>query len=115
MTTVILRDHEIKAMREVAIQVRGIAPVIAPTYDTSLYRGKLLGLASILEDVLFRIDSVDTSHLEERTMVRKIGGDYRFDGTVVGIIAKLSGEIRYAVEDDRGIVHIFRREQLERR
>jgi len=39
--------------------------------------------------------------------VAKVGGDYRFDGVVVAQFAKLSGVIRYAVEDDRGILHIY--------
>ncbi len=47
--------------------------------------------------------------------VSKVGGDYTFDGWVVGIITKRSGLIRYAVEDDRGVVHIFRAEQITKR
>lgn len=39
--------------------------------------------------------------------VRKSDGDYVFAGYVVGIIAKIGGEIRYAVENADGIVHIF--------
>lgn len=44
--------------------------------------------------------------------VSKTGGDYRFDGTVVGVFRKISGVIRYAVEDDRGVVHIYSRKNL---
>jgi len=44
--------------------------------------------------------------------VSKSGGDYRFEGHVVGVIEKLSGEVRYAVEDDRGCLHIFNERQL---
>lgn len=47
--------------------------------------------------------------------VRKVGGDYRFDGHVQGIITKRSGEVRYAVEDDRGVLFIFHARQLEHR
>lgn len=47
--------------------------------------------------------------------VRKVGGDYSFDGTVLTPITKLSGVVRYAVEDDRGVVHIFSARQLEKR
>lgn len=47
-------------------------------------------------------------------LVRKEGGDYRFEGYVVGVIRKRSGEIRYVVEDDRGLLFIFRGEQLVR-
>lgn len=41
------------------------------------------------------------------TLVSKVGGDYRFDGWVVGVMRKRSGVIRYNVEDDRGVVHIY--------
>ena len=41
------------------------------------------------------------------TRVAKVGGDYRFDGIVVASFTKLSGVIRYAVEDDRGVLHIY--------
>jgi len=44
--------------------------------------------------------------------VRKTGGDYRFEGVVVGIIVKLSGAIRYVVEDERGLLFIFNETQL---
>jgi hypothetical protein len=39
--------------------------------------------------------------------VSKKGGDYRFDGIVVAVFAKLSGVERYVVEDDRGVLHIY--------
>lgn len=39
--------------------------------------------------------------------VSKKGGDYRFDGFVVAAFNKISGEVRYVVEDDRGILHIY--------
>jgi hypothetical protein len=45
--------------------------------------------------------------------VRKIGGDYRFDGIVRAVFAKGSGETRYVVEDDRGVLHIYSRKNLE--
>ena len=45
--------------------------------------------------------------------VRKTGGDFSFEGHVVGVIRKRrSGEIRYVVEDSRGLLFIFRCEQL---
>ena len=46
--------------------------------------------------------------------VSKVGGDYRFDGVVVAAFAKRSGLVRYVVEDDRGILHIFSSRNLER-
>ena len=39
--------------------------------------------------------------------VRKVGGDYTFEGTVIGVFFKKSGVVRYAVEDDRGVIHIY--------
>lgn len=47
--------------------------------------------------------------------VRKVGGDYRFDGIVVAAFQKLSGLWRYVVEDDRGILHIYGPNNLERK
>jgi hypothetical protein len=47
--------------------------------------------------------------------VSKKGGDYRFDGVVVAVFAKLSGVIRYVVEDDRGVLHIYSAANLKRR
>jgi hypothetical protein len=47
--------------------------------------------------------------------VSKVGGDYTFDGTIQGVIVKRSGLTRYAVEDDRGILHIFNATQLRAR
>lgn len=46
------------------------------------------------------------------TQVSKTGGDYRFDGTVVAAFKKLSGAVRYAVEDDRGVLHIYSRKNF---
>ena len=45
--------------------------------------------------------------------VRKVGGDYRFDGVVVAVFQKLSGVTRYVVEDDRGVLHVYSRKNLE--
>ena len=39
--------------------------------------------------------------------VEKIGGDYTFVGYVVAVFAKLSGAIRFVVEDDRGVLHVY--------
>lgn len=46
--------------------------------------------------------------------VEKIGGDYQFIGIVVAAFPKISGKIRYVVEDDRGILHIFSDKQLSK-
>ena len=44
--------------------------------------------------------------------VEKVGGDYRFDSTIVAVFKKLSGEVRVVAEDDRGILHIFSEKNL---
>lgn len=45
--------------------------------------------------------------------VKKIGGDYTFEGVVVSVFTKLSGVIRYVVEDDRGVLHVYSEKNLE--
>ena len=39
--------------------------------------------------------------------VVKVGGDYTFEGIVRAAFPKGSGVIRYVVEDDRGILHVY--------
>lgn len=46
--------------------------------------------------------------------VIKDSGDYTFEGIIVGIIEKLSGAKRYAVEDNRGLLFIFNEKQLRK-
>lgn len=53
------------------------------------------------------------SELAERQKVRKVGGDYQFEGVIVCVFAKLSGALRYVVEDDRGVLHIYSAKNLE--
>lgn len=45
--------------------------------------------------------------LEIGQLVEKVGGDYQFEGHIVAKFAKLSGAIRYVVEDDRGVLHVY--------
>ena len=45
--------------------------------------------------------------------VKKVGGDYTFEGEVVAAFRKLSGVIRYVVEDDRGVLHVYSDKVLE--
>lgn len=46
--------------------------------------------------------------------VEKIGGDYTFEGVVVSAFVKRNGyKIRYVVEDDRGILHIYSDRNLQ--
>jgi hypothetical protein len=54
----------------------------------------------------------ETAMVAIGTKVSKVGGDYRFDGTVVAAFTKLSGAVRYAVEDDRGVLHIYSRKNF---
>lgn len=46
--------------------------------------------------------------------VFKEGGDYTFVGVVVAVFAKLSGEVRYVVEDERGLLLIMNFRQLRK-
>lgn len=39
--------------------------------------------------------------------VSKTGGDYSFDGEIRAVFRKKSGVVRYVVENDQGILHIF--------
>ncbi len=40
---------------------------------------------------------------------------YRFDGIVLAVFPNLSGAMRYVVENEDGIIHIFNRNQLATR
>lgn len=44
--------------------------------------------------------------------VEKVGGDYTFAGWIVSVFHKRSGVIRYVVEDDRGVLHVYSRKNL---
>lgn len=56
---------------------------------------------------------METCKFKAHDLVRKITGDYTFDGVVLSVFHKLSGKVRLCVEDDRGIVHIFAPSQLD--
>ena len=46
--------------------------------------------------------------------VRKEGGDFSYEGHIVSVIQKRrSGEVRYVVENEAGMLFIFRGEQLK--
>lgn len=47
--------------------------------------------------------------------VEKVGGDYRYDGEVRGIVIKKSGKPRFVVEDDRGVLFIFNSSQIKKK
>lgn len=44
--------------------------------------------------------------------VLKTTGDYTFRGVVRAFVVKGSGEVRYVVEDDRGLLLILNRNQI---
>jgi len=46
--------------------------------------------------------------------VKKVGGDYTFEGTVVAAFNKISGVERFVVEDDRGVLHVYSAKVLAR-
>lgn len=45
--------------------------------------------------------------------IEKRGGDYRFAGEVVAVFNKRNGVVRYVVENDDGILHIFSAANLQ--
>lgn len=47
--------------------------------------------------------------------VQKVGGDYTFEGWVVAAFTKRSGAVRFVVEDDRGVLHVYSQKNLELR
>jgi hypothetical protein len=51
-------------------------------------------------------------NLETGDRVEKIGGDYSFQGVIVVTFTKLSGQKRFVVEDDRGVLHIYSEKNL---
>lgn len=55
---------------------------------------------------------MDEVSFEVGQRVVKTGGDYTFAGVVIARFTKRSGAVRYAVENDDGIVHIFNGKQL---
>jgi hypothetical protein len=46
--------------------------------------------------------------------VMKVRGDYRFVGVVRACFYKQLGAVRYVVENEDGVLHIFSRQQLEK-
>lgn len=46
--------------------------------------------------------------------VERVNSDYRFVGTVVSVFQKTTGQVRYVVEDDRGVLFIWNRNNMEK-
>lgn len=57
--------------------------------------------------------SSSDSEVKSGDYVKKIGGDYAFEGVVVAEFRKNSGALRFVVEDDRGVLHIYSAKNLE--
>ena len=51
--------------------------------------------------------------MDVKDKVEKIGGDYIFEGVIVAKFQKLSGAVRFVVEDDRGVLHIYSEKNLK--
>ena len=51
---------------------------------------------------------------QRATRVKKVGGDYDFNGVIVSCFVKRrNNAVRCVVENDEGILHIFNPSQLE--
>ncbi len=61
------------------------------------------------------MDSNNENEFDEGNFVEKIGGDYTFVGEIVAVFTKKSGAVRYVVEDDRGVLHIYSAKNLRRK
>ena len=59
-----------------------------------------------------RVPQIDSKY-KAGDVVIKSGGDYSFTGVVICAFTKLSGQVRYCVENAEGIVHIFSEKQLD--
>jgi len=51
--------------------------------------------------------------MEIGSRVEKVTGDYRFHGVVVARFQKLDGKVRFVVENEDGILHIFSEKNLK--
>jgi hypothetical protein len=64
---------------------------------------------------LERVDIMSKEFMVEYAVgdeVFKSSGDYYFNGFVVAVFQKKSGAVRYVVENEAGILHIFSEKQL---
>ena len=67
-----------------------------------------------MAEVIGKVEANFDTLFEWNERVFKVGGDYTFEGNIRGIICKKSGQVRYVVEDDRGLLFIFNATQLLR-
>lgn len=74
-------------------------------------------IETLLNQLKSEIEKVRGGSIESKyksgQRVIKSGGDYFFTGVITCVFTKLSGQIRYTVENPEGIVHIFSEKQLD--
>jgi hypothetical protein len=56
---------------------------------------------------------MENEMFQEGDTVRKFSGDYQFVGTVDAVVKKRSGQVRYVVENDDGLLLILNGQQLK--
>lgn len=61
------------------------------------------------------MENVVSEALKLGDEVVKNDGDYTFEGRIVSVFQKLSGQIRYVVENPAGILHIYSRKNLKKK
>jgi hypothetical protein len=66
-----------------------------------------------LTEIEFMASELNITEFYVGDKVSKVGGDYQFEGHVVCKFAKRSGAVRYVVEDDRGVLHIYSAKNLK--
>lgn len=107
---IVARDYE----QVVCLEPRQCAAVLDEIDRLRIATTGLTDQTAVQSDLI-------SPHMERRSTqgvslgdkVKKTGGDYFYSGVIVGVIHKQRGAIRYVVEDDRGMLFIFRAEQLE--
>jgi len=67
-------------------------------------------LAEEMDAALAKLDAAPDNVIGRK--VQKRGGDYEFDGEIRAVIVKRSGAVRYAVEDDRGLLLVMNAKQV---
>ena len=70
--------------------------------DAEFQRGFLRGRSTSAEDIKFKLGD----------SVQRYGGDYSFRGEITSVVFKRSGELRYTVENDDGMIFILNEDNL---
>lgn len=58
--------------------------------------------------------AIPDSEIQVGDLVERVNSDYKFVGTVVSVFKKTTGQVRYVVEDDRGVLFIWNRKNMEK-